>query len=56
MNNNTAPIHLLMSSGKFYNKIEDINDGKFGLDPEILRLDKWDIFNKKVWEKWQTML
>ena len=55
MNNNTAPIHLLMSSGKFYNKVEDINDGKYGLDPEILRLDKWDIFNKKVWEKWQKI-
>ena len=50
MINKFAPNHLLMTSGKFYKKIDD------GLDPEILRLDKWDIFNKKVWKKWQTML
>jgi len=50
MINKFAPNHLLMTSGKFYKKIDD------GLDPEILRLDKWDIFNKPVWKKWQTML
>ena len=56
MKSDTAQSHLLMSTGKFYKKIEDVNDGMFGLDPEILRLDKWDIFNKSVWKKWQTML
>ena len=56
MKSDTAQTHLLMSSGKFYKKIEDVTDGMYGLDPEILRLDKWDIFNKSVWKKWQTML
>ena len=27
-----------------------------GMDPEIAFLDKWDIFNKPVWQKWQNML
>ena len=27
-----------------------------GMDPEIAFLDKWDIFNKPAWQKWQNML
>jgi hypothetical protein len=46
----------LITSGKIYKKILKQSDGVNGLDPQIIHVDKWDIFNKPVWTKWQKML
>ena len=51
-----APHSLIMTSGDYYKKTEETTYGIQGLDPEIAFLDKWDIFNKPVWKKWQNML
>ena len=52
----TAQHSLIMTSGDYYKKIEKTTYGIEGMDPEIAFLDKWDIFKKPVWQKWQNML
>ena len=51
-----APCSLIMTSGDYYKKTKEIWRWVGELDPEIAFLDKWDIFNKPVWQKWQNML
>ena len=52
----TAQSNLIMTSGEFYKKTKETKYGVKGMDPEIAFLDKWDIFNKPVWEKWKKLL
>ena len=54
--NYVAQHSLIMTSGDYYKKTEETTYGIEGLDPEIAFLNKWDIFNKPVWQKWQNML
>jgi hypothetical protein len=44
-----ATQYLIMTSGDYYTKQDEI-------DPSISKYDKWDIFNKSLWEQWKLEL
>ena len=42
-----------------YHKVhykDNAADYGYGYDPEICLYDKWDIYNKPVWDEWKKQL
>ena len=49
-------LHLLMTSGEYFNQTEEEVYGIKGIDPNLALINKWEIFNEDLWKKWKKML
>ena len=47
---------LIMSDGSYHKANYSGNDYGYGYDPDINFYDKWDIYNKPVWDEWKRQL
>ena len=47
---------LIMSDGSYHKTLHNGPDYGLGYDPEINLYDKWDIYNKPVWDEWKKQL
>ena len=57
MNAKFTPQQLIMTSGEDFLKTEETQWGlSESVDPNLLLLDKWDIFHKPTWDKWKEII
>lgn len=47
---------LIMSDGSYHKEYYSGDDCGYGYDPDINLYDKWDIYNKPVWDEWKKQL
>ena len=47
---------LIMNDGSYHKELYTEPDYGVGYDPEINLYDKWDIYNKSVWDEWKKQL
>ena len=48
--------NLIMTDGSYHKANYSGNDYGYGYDPDINFYDKWDIYNKPVWDEWKRQL
>ena len=57
MNAKFTPQQLIMTSGEYFLKTEETQWGlSESVDPNLLLLDRWDIFHKPTWDRWKKII